>query len=141
MFRDAWFIARKEVQYWMREREIWFWVFLMPVVFFYFIGTVTGGFGSQGDGKDTIAVWIPDDAGFLAQQIERRLKDNDFNVVRVQNEEEFLKYSRRLTLPAGMTQTVLDGKQAQLQFARRSSGLGQDFDRLRIVRRSKRRGQ
>ena len=56
MLRDAWFIARKEVQYWLREREIWFWVFLMPVVFFYFIGTVTGGFaGSPGDASSASA--------------------------------------------------------------------------------------
>lgn len=135
MFRDAWFIARKEVQYWMYEREVWVWVFCMPLVFFYFIGTITGGAGgSQPDGNDKIAVRVPDDAGFLFDQIQRRLEENDFEVVRADDDETFNKYTRRLTVPAGFTEQVLAGQQGTLRFQRRKSGMGNDFDQLRVSR-------
>ena len=42
MLPAAWFIARKDVQYIVRERESILWLFIMPIVFFYFIGTITG---------------------------------------------------------------------------------------------------
>ncbi len=135
MFSDAWFIARKEIQYWMYEREVWVWVFFMPLVFFYFIGTVTGGAGgSQPDQKDKIAVSVPDDAGFLFAQIRRRLEENDLEVVEVKDPEQFKAYTRRLTIPAGLTQRVLAGEQATLKFQRRRSGMGSDFDQLRVSR-------
>ena len=89
----------------MYEREVWVWVFCMPLVFFYFIGTITGGAGgSQPDGNDKIAVRVPDDAGFLFDQIQRRLEENDFEVVRADDDETFNKYTRRLTVPAGFTE-------------------------------------
>jgi len=46
--RNAWFVAVKDVQYQLRERATLVWLFLMPPVFFYFIGTVTGGGGGSG---------------------------------------------------------------------------------------------
>ena len=45
LLQGAWFIARKDVAYLLRRRETILWTFVMPIVFFYFIGTVTGGFG------------------------------------------------------------------------------------------------
>ena len=45
-FTSAWFIARKDVAQFMRIRETLLWVFVMPILYFYFIGTVTGGFGA-----------------------------------------------------------------------------------------------
>ena len=38
-WRDVRFIA---------GRDLALWTFLMPIVFFYFLGTVTGGFGTFG---------------------------------------------------------------------------------------------
>ena len=35
----------------------------MPIIFFYFIGNVTGGFGNH-EKRDPIAVLVPPDAGF-----------------------------------------------------------------------------
>ena len=48
MLRQVWFIGRKDIQYMLRERETLGWMFVMPVVFFFFIGTVTSNFGSRG---------------------------------------------------------------------------------------------
>ena len=47
MLKDAFFIARKDVEYIPRERQSLLWLFVMPIVFFYFIGTVTSGFGGS----------------------------------------------------------------------------------------------
>lgn len=41
--RDALFLARMDLRLMFRSRITWLWAFVMPVVFFYFIGTVTGG--------------------------------------------------------------------------------------------------
>ena len=65
--RAAWFVARKDVAHMLRARETLVWTFVMPIVFFYFIGTVTGGFGSpRGSAArpDAIALQAPSEAGF-----------------------------------------------------------------------------
>ena len=40
----AWFVARKDLQYLFRTKDALLWVFIMPVVFCYLIGTMTSGF-------------------------------------------------------------------------------------------------
>ena len=50
MLRHALYLARKDLAHRFRARETWIWAFVLPVVFFYFIGTVTGGFGRRWDG-------------------------------------------------------------------------------------------
>ena len=72
------FIARKDVQYLFRMREIWLWVFVMPIVFFYFIGSITKNYGGGPDTKDPIAVSVPPDAGFLAQRLTAALEARNF---------------------------------------------------------------
>ena len=42
MLKNAWFIATRDVAYMLRQKETVLWVFVMPFVFFYFIGAVTG---------------------------------------------------------------------------------------------------
>ena len=41
--RNALFIAWHDVRHQLRQAGTLVWVFVMPPVFFYFIGTVTGG--------------------------------------------------------------------------------------------------
>lgn len=134
MLRAAWFIARKDVQYLLWQKETILWTFIMPVIFFYFIGTITAGFGGSGPSADTLALRAPQDAGFLLDRIVKRLEDRDFRVVRPETEEEFLQYGRRLTIPPGMTDTVLAGETATVRFARRGGGMGSEFDQVRIGR-------
>ncbi|HEY7473998.1 MAG TPA: hypothetical protein VH679_03235, partial [Vicinamibacterales bacterium] len=101
MLRQAWFIARKDVAYMLRQRETLMWVFLMPILFFYFIGTVTGGFdGPAGDRKDPLAVRGAAGGGFLAEELIRRLEAQDFDIRRPASDEAFRAATRRLTIPA-----------------------------------------
>jgi len=132
MFRDAWFLARKDVQYLVRRRETFMWTFLMPVVFFYFIGTITGGFGGRGPGQETIALRAPESAGFLVDQVVRRLEDSGYTVVRP--DSAFESYARRLTLPAGFTDSVLAGHAVAVRFDRRGEGIGTEYDEVRVGR-------
>ncbi len=135
MLRDAAFIARKEVKYWMYEREVWVWVFFMPVVFFYFIGTVTSGLGGgSGGGRDKLAVRVPGEADFLVARLQRRLAENNFEVIPVAGDDAWQQYSRRLTFPAGLADKVLAGEPATLVLAVDRSGLGREYDRLRVAR-------
>jgi ABC-type Na+ efflux pump permease subunit len=136
MLRDAWFIARKDMQYTVRERETIFWLFIMPVVFFYFIGTITSGFGGRGGGdrKDRLAVQMPADAGFLGDEVVKRLQGAGFDVAQPKTRGEFESSARRLAIPSGFTQAALAGKRTVLQFTLKEAGLGQQYDQVRVGR-------
>src|SRR5262245_10870924 len=115
MLRDAWFVAHKVVQYNLRERETLLWLFFMPIVFFYFIGTVTSGFGGRGDTKDRLAVRMPGDAGFLGDEVVRRLEAAGYEVVHPQAPGEFDSSARRLVIPPGFTRAALAGERPVVQ--------------------------
>ena len=79
MFRDILFLAVKDVRFMLKERETLIWVFIMPIVFFFFIGTVTSGFSGGGSEKDYLALKTDDNPGFLSIFKNRCCKaDNGF---------------------------------------------------------------
>jgi ABC-type multidrug transport system permease subunit len=129
---DAWYLARTDVWRLLRSREVLVWTFGMPVVFFYFIGMVNQG-GSP-DQKDTLAVSAAPDAGFLADELARRLGSRDFRIVVPQNREKFLQSGRRLEIPGGFTAAVLAGTPMKVHFWRTGQDQGADYDRVRISR-------
>src|SRR5687768_17930097 len=97
--RSAAFIARADLWFMLRQRETLLWVFAMPLLFFYFIGTVTGGFGSPRDPTDPIALQTPA-AGVILDAIVHRLEQQNFRVERPATAEAFARYSLRLLMPA-----------------------------------------
>jgi ABC-type Na+ efflux pump permease subunit len=134
MWKDAFFIARMDAWHLLRRRETVLWTFIMPVIFIYFIGTVTGNFGGSGDSKDDLAMNVPADGGFLADQLIVRLESLQYRVVRTKSQEELNSYRRRLEIPPGFTDAVLAGHQMKLRFARTGDDLTADYDRVRISR-------
>ena len=60
MLRDALYIARMDAGYLLSRRETITWTFVMPVVFFYFIGTITGHASAGG--------FFPADVEFLNRE-------------------------------------------------------------------------
>jgi len=139
--RWAWFVARNDVAHLLRHRETIMWTFVMPFVFFYFIGTVTGGFSARGsaDRPDPIAIQAPANAGFLVDDLARRLGKENFAAVRPATAEAFERYSRRLVVPEpssgkSFTDAVLAGERQTLTFRSRSEGPSASFDQVRVAR-------
>lgn len=134
MIRDAISLAVRDLRILFHGRETWLWTFLMPIVFFWFIGTVTAGSGRPGVSRDVIAVVVPPDAGFLADEVVRRLDALQFQTVRSLVPEAAARYSRRLHIPARFTERALAGEPQKLEFIRDGSGLDVDYDRFRVTR-------
>ena len=73
------FIAWQDVRNQLRQRSTLLWVFVMPPIFFFFIGTVTGGFSSGlGGGQATPLTVVAESPGILKDQIDLRLAANQF---------------------------------------------------------------
>lgn len=137
----VWFIARTEIAHQLRQRETLLWVFVMPFIFFYFIGTVTGGMGGglPADRPDALALRAPADAGFLLDELVQRLEAQNFRIVRPETAEAFDEHTRRLTVPSpasGKTfsEAILSGERQTLEFKSRTEGPGADFERVRLTR-------
>ena len=46
MFRSILFLARTDLRYMLKQRETLLWTFVMPVIFMYFVGLMSGGSSS-----------------------------------------------------------------------------------------------
>ena len=133
-------IAWHDIRHQLRQGATLLWVFVMPPVFFYFIGTVTGGFSSGMSGGEATPLVIEAEApGFAAEQVEMRLRQNDFapewKVPRetgAAGEEQAPQ--RILKLSPNMTERVLAGEQVEAHFDTRASALTRDFEAIRIQR-------
>ena len=134
MLRDAFYIARMDTRYLLSRRETIVWTFVMPVVFFYFIGAITGIATRSADSRDPLAVSAPADAGFLADQLIQRLSARDYRIIRTDSPQELLPYARRLEIPAGFTGSVLAGRPMKVRFTHTGQALDADFDQVRISR-------
>ncbi len=101
--RSALFLARADLVHLLRQREVLMWNFLMPALFFFFIGTVTGGssFGpSSGDKPVDLALVVPyephpDDVA--VDELVLRLEAESYAATRT---TELPAAGRRLELPA-----------------------------------------
>jgi len=134
MLRDAFYLARMDTWRLLRSRPAILWTFVMPLVFFYFIGTITGGgFGSR-DTRDPLAASVPADAGFLADQLLDRLAARGYRVVRVKTQAEALEYGRRLEIPAGFSASILAAQPVKVRFIRVGDDMGAGYDQVRLSR-------
>ncbi len=134
MLRDAFFLTRMDTWRLLRSRSALLWTFIMPVIFFYFIGTITGNAFHGGNTRDPLAASVASDAGFLADQFLDRVAARGYRVVRTQTPAEFLRYGRRLEIPAGFTASILAGKPVKVRFTRIGDDLGTGYDQVRLSR-------
>jgi ABC-type multidrug transport system permease subunit len=136
--RNILFIAWQDVRKQLRDGSTLLWLFVMPPVFFYFIGTVTGGFSSGISGAQaTPLTVVAQDPGFLKDQIELRLIANDFapewvEVLDVGDEESAPE--RTLTFDAGMSEKVLADEPVTAIYETRASALSREFEEIRVQR-------
>src|SRR5688572_8024805 len=128
----AWFVARKDLKWLLRQKPTLVWTFLMPPVFFFFIGTITGGFGGS-DAPPEIALVAPAPAGFLADELAARLEEEGFQVRRMAAVDTLIE--RRLVLPAGFTDSLLAGAQVTARFEREGElDPSAQWDQIRVSR-------
>ena len=74
------FIAWQDVRMQLKEGSTLLWLLVMPPVFFFFIGTVTGGFAGSVSGEHSMPVTIvAENPGFLKDQFDLRLKAQEFD--------------------------------------------------------------
>jgi len=140
-FQSALFIARKDVAYLVTRRETMLWTFVMPIVFFYFIGTVTAGFGRPSPNqRDRLAIRGGVNGGFLVDELIRKLEAQQYEVVRPETDEAFAKFGRRLTIPPPtpphetFTAAVLAGARQTLSFERQGDAMNGNYDQVRVAR-------
>ena len=143
MLRHALFIARHDLVGMLRQRETLVWVFVMPFLFFYFIGTVTGGGGGVAPSLDQrlrLRVEGPTGGGFVQEQLLDALRAEHFELELPGDEVEAPFTKRRLVLPAShgphanLTASVLAGDPVELRFVREGGGSATDLERLRVQR-------
>jgi ABC-type multidrug transport system permease subunit len=140
VLRRALFIAGHDLRFMLRQWETLLWTFAMPVVFFYFIGTVSGGFASATAGGGVpLAVQAPANGGIVVEQLIARLEQQGYAVVRPATPDALESYDRRLLVPevtthATVTESVLAGNQLQVTFERRGDDLAATLDEVRLNR-------
>jgi ABC-2 type transport system permease protein len=132
--RSAVFIARADLSFMLRQRETLLWMFAMPLLFFYFIGTVTGGFGVRRDPTDPIALQTPAVDGVILDAIVQRLREQNFRVERHPSSSALEEYSRRLHIPAFTDESIRAGTQVQATFELRGDDIAASLDQFRVSR-------
>jgi ABC-2 type transport system permease protein len=138
MMKNILFIAINDAKYQLRQGSTLVWLFLMPPIFFYFIGTVTGGFSSGISGAEANPITIVAEApGFLQEQLDLRLRENDFDPNWVEElllDEEGAPPGRILNIEPNLSDAVEAGEQVAISYETRSSALNRDFEVIRVQR-------
>ena len=133
---NAWFIGKKDFRYALRGKEAILWIFVMPIVFFYFIGTVIGGGGFSGssDEKKPLALYAAGTPGFLLAELTRRLDENGFDVKPVEDEQALAQHALQLRVPSDFSKRVLAGDKTTLEIHRKKAKFSDQLDDVRMGR-------
>ena len=135
-FKAAGLLAVNDLKLALRDRSTFLWLFIMPAVFFYFIGTVTQGGVSFIDRSVELVV-ENNDGGFLSQHLETRLEENLFSIIHPQDipplaEGEVPVKYRKLVIPAGFTQQLTSEEKVTVSYEGLRSGFSNQYDFFRV---------
>ena len=132
------FIAWHDVRYQLRQGGTLVWLFVMPPIFFYFIGTVTSGFQSGLTGGDATQIIVAAESPwFLEEQIDLRLRENDFDPEwreTVEADVEGTLPLRVLSFDADLSAQIVAGEPVKASYDTKASALSRDFEAIRIQR-------
>lgn len=129
--RLTWLIARHDVSRALRERATLLWIFIMPPIFFYFIGTVTGGMAAAPQRPGKLVYEVHEDAGFLGQRLAVHLEKVGFELVPAGGEETA---KIRLTVPAEFTENLMVAEPVILQLETDSSNPAAELTGFQVKR-------
>lgn len=134
------FIAIYDIRHQLRQGATLLWLFVMPPIFFYFIGTVTGGFSSgMGGAQATPLVIEAASPGFVQEQIDRRLRDNDFapewrEKIEADPAGEEPAPARTLVFSDDLTDKILANEPVTALYETAASSISRDYEAIRINR-------
>jgi ABC-type multidrug transport system permease subunit len=137
--KKIWLIAHKDFLYTLRDKTVLVWLFVMPLVFFAFIGTTTQGFGG-GSGQTTLAIWYEGDTEDpVFKQVTHRLEAEDF-VLRLFSPDQplykekwsFDDYGRQLWVPNGLAAQLAGGEPVTLEYWVDAEDMGGDYATFKI---------
>jgi len=129
-------LARNDLKLALKDRSTILWLFIMPAIFFYFIGTVTQGGMSFVD--TTVKLLVENNDGeFLSRHLEARLEENLFAIIRTEEippakEGEEPPAYRRLIIPSDFTELLQADQQVSISFSGLRSGFGNRYDFFRV---------
>ena len=135
-FKAVALLARNDLKLALKDRSTILWLFIMPAVFFYFIGTVTQG-GMNFVASAAKLVVENNDGGYLSQHLESRLEENLFSIIRPQDipptvdGEEPVKY-RRLAIPPDFTAQLTSQQQVSIAYEGLREGFSNSYDLFRV---------
>ena len=137
---NAFFIAIYDIRHQLRQGATLLWLVVMPPIFFYFIGTVTGGFSSDMGGTTATPLVVEAASpGFLQEQIDRRLRENDFAPewrakIKTDPSGEEPAPARTLVFSPGLTEKILAEEEVSALYDTGSSSIARDYETIRIYR-------
>jgi len=138
--RNVLFIATHDIRHQLRQGATLLWLFVMPPIFFYFIGTVTGGFSSgMGGAQATPLVIEAASPGFVQEQIDQRLRDNGFapewrEKIEVDSTGEQPAPGRTLVFSGNLTDKILANEPVTAIYDTAASSISRDYEAIRINR-------
>ncbi|MDH3747959.1 MAG: ABC transporter permease, partial [Gammaproteobacteria bacterium] len=132
------FIASQDVRHQLRQGSTLVWLFVMPPIFFYFIGTVTSGFSSSiSGGSATPLTVLAESPGFLQEQVHLRLADNDFAAtwtVMPEPTSDQDEPARMLSFDPGLSDKILAEDPVTVSYDTTANALTRQFEAIRIQR-------
>lgn len=141
--KNVFFIAFQDARNQLKQKSTLIWLFVMPPVFFYFIGTVTGGANTSMSGSQATPIVVVASApGFLKDQIDLRLRDNDFIPTwysqledrELEGDQEQAPPRRVLSIEDKLSDRVIAAEQVAVSFDTKSSALRREFEVIRVQR-------
>jgi len=105
----------------------------MPPVFFFFIGTVTGGFSDSIRGEGTPLELVAQRPGFLQSQLERRMREQGFEP-RWMTQPTDEADGARLYLGGDLSARVVSGEPVSARYSTKASALSRDYELIRLQR-------
>jgi ABC-type multidrug transport system permease subunit len=132
------FIAWSDVRAQLRVGSTLLWVFIMPPIFFYFIGMVMSGFSSGiSGGQATPLTVIAENPGFMKSQVDLRLKSSDYAptwVEVLELAEGEAAPTRTLTFDANMSDKALADEPVKAVYETKANSLSRQFEEIRMQR-------
>ena len=126
--RLIWHLAMHDSRLFLMQKENFFFMLGMPVMFMLFFSTVLGGGGSGPRQIEVSLTVVNEDADFLSTAFLRQLAGESFDIEQVSAAQaDTTEYLRVLRIPVDFTEKVLANEQVELSFDK-VSGSNVEYD-------------